>query len=113
MSFIHKTPKWRLILLIAVIILLTGCSSQRAADGAVKQNQQKKEEFIVSAAASLKNALTDIQTLYNSQSTYKMMINFASSGTLQHQIEQGAPVDVFISAAKSNMDALSKEARDG
>ena len=35
--------------------------------------------------------------------------NFASSGTLQKQIEQGAPADVFISAAAGQMDALQKQ----
>jgi molybdate transport system substrate-binding protein len=33
-------------------------------------------------------------------------ISFGGSGTLQQQIEQGAPVDLFFSAAKSNMTAL-------
>ena len=34
--------------------------------------------------------------------------NFGSSGSLQQQIEQGAPVDVFFSAAAKQMDALQK-----
>ncbi len=34
-------------------------------------------------------------------------LNLAGSGALQQQIEQGAPVDVFISAAKKQMDALA------
>ncbi len=35
--------------------------------------------------------------------------NFASSGTLQQQIENGAPTDVFISAGAAQMDALQKQ----
>ena len=36
-------------------------------------------------------------------------LNTAASGTLQTQIENGAPADVFLSAAASNMDSLQKE----
>jgi molybdate transport system substrate-binding protein len=34
-------------------------------------------------------------------------MNYGASGTLQLQIEQGAPVDVFLSAAPKQMDALA------
>ncbi|MBZ4653122.1 MAG: molybdenum transporter, periplasmic molybdate-binding protein [Peptococcaceae bacterium] len=37
------------------------------------------------------------------------MLNFGSSGALQQQIEQGAPVDIFISAAPKQMDALQQK----
>ena len=64
----------------------------------------------VSAAASLKNVIQEIQPLY--QQKYpktEITYNFASSGSLQRQIEQGAPVDVFISAATKQMDALEQQ----
>src|SRR5262249_46356174 len=35
--------------------------------------------------------------------------NFGASGALQQQIAQGAPVDVFASAASKEMDALQKD----
>jgi molybdate transport system substrate-binding protein len=63
----------------------------------------------ISAAASLTDALTEINTLYNKDNTnITITPNFASSGTLQKQIEQGAPCDVFISAAATQMDNLEK-----
>lgn len=68
-------------------------------------------QLTVSAAISLKDALEEIKPIYQkihqeTQITY----NFSSSGSLQQQIEQGAPVDIFISAANKQMDALgSKE----
>jgi molybdate transport system substrate-binding protein len=67
-------------------------------------------ELNVSAAASLKDVLMDIQKLYEvKQPGVKINFNFGSSGKLQTQIEQGAPADLFISAAVKQMDALEKE----
>ncbi len=67
-------------------------------------------EMNVSAAASLKDALLEIQKLYAVKDPkVKINFNFGSSGKLQTQIEQGAPADLFISAAVKQMDALDKE----
>ena len=67
-------------------------------------------ELTVSAAASLKNVMQEIALLYQQEyPDNKIIYNFASSGSLQRQIEQGAPVDVFISAAVTKMDALEKQ----
>lgn len=57
----------------------------------------------VSAAASMKDALTTIAKNYRGAT---VRFNFAASGTLQRQIENGAPVDIFISAAEKNMNEL-------
>lgn len=66
----------------------------------------------ISAAASLKDALTRIQPLFvQAHPGIKLTFNFAGSGVLQQQIEAGAPVDVFISAAPQQMDALEKNKR--
>lgn len=64
----------------------------------------------VSAAASLTDALKEINSAYvQEKPNITITPNFAASGTLQKQIENGAPADVFISAAASQMDALQKE----
>jgi molybdate transport system substrate-binding protein len=60
----------------------------------------------VSAAASMKDALIAIAKNYRGAN---VRFNFAASGTLQRQIENGAPVDVFISAAEKNMDELQNK----
>ena len=67
-------------------------------------------QLTVSAAASLKTAMEEIKPIYEQEHPRTEIIyNFASSGSLQRQIEQGAPVDVFISAAKSKMDDLEQQ----
>ena len=65
------------------------------------------QTLTVSAAASLKEALNDVNAAYAIQQPgVKIELNLAGSGALQQQIEQGAPVDVFISAATRQMDVL-------
>lgn len=65
--------------------------------------------LLVSAAASLQDALEDIKPLFETaQPRTTISYNFGSSGSLQQQIEQGAPADIFISAAATQMDALAE-----
>lgn len=76
-------------------------------DGVLTANVITKVDLTISAAASLKDALGEVQGLYLAEKPNAVLtINFGGSGTLQQQIEQGAPVDLFFSAAKSNMTAL-------
>ncbi len=63
--------------------------------------------ILVAAAASLQKSLQEITPLYlKANPSHTINYNFAASGALQQQIEQGAPIDVFISAADKQMTAL-------
>ena len=67
-----------------------------------------KQEITVSAAVSLKDALEEIAQLYRTgKPDVAVHFNLGGSGTLQRQIEQGAPVDIFISASPAEMDNLA------
>lgn len=46
---------------------------------------------------------------YEKRSGVRVRFNFGGSGALQAQIERGAPVDAFISAAPRNMDVLQRK----
>lgn len=99
-----------LMVMIMVILLLTGCNNT---DEITRPKQEsapmEKKEMIISAAASLKNAMTEIEQAYEAKNTnIDLRFNFGSSGSLQKQIEQGAPADVFLSAGKPQMDALEE-----
>ncbi|NJK61639.1 MAG: molybdate ABC transporter substrate-binding protein [Synechococcaceae cyanobacterium SM2_3_1] len=64
----------------------------------------------ISVAASLQDAINALQPLYEEKNPdVELVINFGSSGSLQQQIEQGAPVDVFLSASARQMDALEEK----
>ena len=61
---------------------------------APRPTPQPKVELTVSAAISLKDALNEIAQLYYAENPGAVIhFNLGGSGTLQHQIEQGAPVD--------------------
>jgi molybdate transport system substrate-binding protein len=68
------------------------------------------DEVTVSAAISLKDALDEISHLYSTEHpSAEVHFNLGGSGTLQRQIEQGAPVDIFISASPKEMDSLQSQ----
>jgi molybdate transport system substrate-binding protein len=70
----------------------------------------KSNTLTISAAISLKDALNDVRAEYQKKVTKTTITyNFGSSGSLQQQIEQGAPVDIFISAANKQMDTLERK----
>ncbi|MDJ0594613.1 MAG: molybdate ABC transporter substrate-binding protein [Pleurocapsa sp. MO_226.B13] len=95
---------------ILSLFLVVGCD--RLSDIRLENPSQAtpSTQLTVSAAASLTDVMQEIELLYEQEHPQTEIIyNFASSGSLQRQIEQGAPVDVFISAASSKMDALEKQ----
>ncbi|MFB2976100.1 molybdate ABC transporter substrate-binding protein [Microseira sp. BLCC-F43] len=71
---------------------------------------QTNPTVLVSAAASLKESLEEIAPVYRqANSNVTIRYNFGASGALQQQIENGAPADIFISAANKQMDALQQK----
>jgi molybdate transport system substrate-binding protein len=67
----------------------------------------------VFAAASMKNALDDIDKAFTARTGVKVNASYAASSQLAKQIEQGAPADIFVSADTDWMDyATSKKTID-
>jgi molybdate transport system substrate-binding protein len=70
----------------------------------------QEKSLIVFAAASMKNALDDIDAAYTAKTGVKITVSYAASSALAKQIEQGAPADVFVSADTDWMDyAIGKK----
>jgi len=63
-----------------------------------------QESLTVFAAASLKNALDDVDAEFAKATGIKVTASYAASSALAKQIEQGAPADVFASADLDWMD---------
>jgi molybdate transport system substrate-binding protein len=67
------------------------------------------KSLTVFAAASMKNALDDIDAAYTAKTGVKVVASYAASSALAKQIEQGAPADIFASADTDWMDyAINK-----
>src|SRR5262249_44800491 len=65
------------------------------------------QEVTLSVAISMKDAVEDLgRGFMAARPGVTLRYNFGSSGELQKQIEAGAPVDLFISAAQRQMDEL-------
>lgn len=62
------------------------------------------KSLTVFAAASLKNALDDINAAYTAKTGVRIAASYAASSALARQIEQDAPADVFASADLEWMD---------
>src|SRR5487761_911713 len=89
---------------ILLCFLLAGCGKTMV------HSPNQPVTLTVSAAISLKGPLDALAQNYNQQHPdVRVVCNYGASGTLQQQIEQGAPVDIFISAGEKQMDALQNE----
>ncbi len=67
------------------------------------------EGVLVFAAASLKTALDEIASSFESQTGQSVTVSYAASSVLARQIQQGAPAQVFISANADWMDVLQDQ----
>ena len=71
----------------------------------------RDESLTLFAAASMKNALDDIDAAFTAKTGVKIVASYAASSVLAKQIEQGAPADIFMSADTDWMDyATAKNA---
>ncbi|GAJ39723.1 molybdate ABC transporter substrate-binding protein [Saccharococcus caldoxylosilyticus] len=89
----------KLVICLCLIILLAGCSHAN----------EKNTVLTVGAAASMKDVLEAIGKQYEKEHhDVTLRFTFASTGTLQKQIEQGAPIDIFVSADARTFEQLQQ-----
>jgi molybdate transport system substrate-binding protein len=86
------------ILAVGVAVVLLAAAGARAQD------------VTLSVAVSLKEATEELgRSFMATHPGVTLRYNFGASGDLQKQIEAGAPIDVFLSAAQRQMDELEKQ----
>ena len=92
-----------LIILGVVALALVGWQGARLLPHA------EDKTITVFAAASLTNALDDVDTAYTKQSGIKVVVRYGASSALAKQIEQGASADLFASADLQWMDYCARK----
>jgi len=111
------------IFILLFMLVLGGCNSDKGSTKPAETNTPPQEEttapetepaeeveVTVSAAASLEDAFNEIKPLFEEKNkNVKLLFNFGGSGALQKQIIQGAPVDIFFSAAEDKYDELVEQ----
>src|SRR5687767_8530967 len=73
---------------------------------AMPASAQRGGEVLVSAASSLTEVMQRIAAAYQARTGTRVVLNLGASNTLARQIAAGAPVDLFISADETQMDAV-------
>lgn len=83
---------------MAAAMMIAGCGATENAN------------LTILAAASLTDVCDEIKTMYETEHPeVTVTFSYGGSGALQTQIEEGAPADIFISAATKQMKALDEE----
>ena len=98
----------RFVRIFAGLLLAAILAASSLAPSAL--SQASRQDLTISAAVSLKDALDEISQLYRvAKPEVSLHFNLGGSGTLRLQIEQGAPVDLFISASPDEMKNLESK----
>lgn len=100
-----------LVAFLCSVLLFGSCANSNISEEKEVKEETKLEQsesnLTVFAAASMTESLNELKDIFEEENPdIKLSFNFDSSGTLKTQIEEGADCDVFISAAKKQMDEL-------
>jgi molybdate transport system substrate-binding protein len=87
--------RWHVCLLVVVLSVLYGCGTTG------------EPAITVGAASSLQPLLDSVRADFEEETGITLHISYSASGTIARQIEQGAPIDVFVSAGTTYIDELA------
>ncbi|MBV5260829.1 molybdate ABC transporter substrate-binding protein [Synechococcus moorigangaii CMS01] len=94
-----KLPHFLLGLITLLLMALYSCTVDNS-----------EQTLVVAIAASLTDVMTEIQAEFQLvHPDISIQFNAAASGTLQRQIEQQAPIDIFASAALEPVESLAQK----
>lgn len=71
-------------------------------------NRRKQKPLVIGAASSMTSVMKELAIEYNNQYKKNVELSFAASGIISTQIEEGAPINIFISADLKYLDTLKQ-----
>jgi molybdate transport system substrate-binding protein len=104
---LRASPFWRTVVLKRII--LAAFAAAFVVSAAPQTASAQDKSITVFAAASMKNALDDVDAAYTKKTGVKVVASYDASSALMKQIEAGAPADAFISADLKWMDYGSQK----
>ena len=109
----HRSRSYRVLLLMLMVVSglamasLSGCGQSSSGVGG---GSEEGKTLTVLAASSLTDAFGELSKTFEKRNPgVEVRQSFESSSTLLTQIQQGAPADVFASAAQDEMDTAINE----
>ena len=106
MSWTRRRGRFSLLATAIVLLSLTGLGIGRAKEASSSTYQ---EPLLVAAAASLQFAFSEIGQQFEAETGQPVIFTFGSSGSLAHQIENGAPADLYAAANASFAERLASK----
>ena len=97
-------------LALAMAFALAACGKTNGTESGEEAKTEETVTVNVFAAASLSNVMAEFEKSFEEANPgVDIVVNADSSGTLLTQIQEGAPCDIFFSAAQKQMDELEEE----
>lgn len=101
--------KNNILKIMTILMVMAMLTSACAAGPGRAEAPGEKVEITILAAASLTDVCNELKTRFEEENrNITVNLSYGSSGALQTQIEEGAPADVFMSAAMKQMTALEE-----
>ena len=105
-----KKKLFAIALALAMVFVMTACGGSGDAEESEAPAEEVSTTVNVFAAASLSAVMAEFETSFEEANPgVDIVVNADSSGALLTQIQEGAPCDVFFSAAQKQMDTLEED----
>ena len=105
-----KKKLFAIALALAMVFAMTACGGSGDAEESEAPAEEVSTTVNVFAAASLSAVMAEFETSFEEANPgVDIVVNADSSGALLTQIQEGAPCDVFFSAAQKQMDTLEED----